>query len=185
MNESNLGFVRHIVVLAICVGGVSAITMSPVQAQGQPSCPCFTSETIDAAALSLWGVLQNDEPSPPVLPNEGNECTGPEGKGISRLETEFEIFTTSALTLEPQSSLSVGTGFIEEPVGACGIRIERVNDQHVIFDEFMFTVGGRGVASGEEGLTVGQVAVCQQEILKSNTWQHFCPDLLDGDNGED
>jgi hypothetical protein len=130
-------------------------------------------------------VLQDDYSSPPIPASEENECTGPEGQGISRLETEFEIFTTSAATLLPQSSVAVGVGFLDEPVGTCGIRIERSNDQHVGLDEFRFAVGGREVANGEEGLTVGQVAACQQEILKSNTWQHFCPDLIDGDNGED
>lgn len=159
------------------------IAMSPVQAQGQPSCPCFTSDTIDAAALSLWGVLQDDSRDPIAASGE-NECTGPEGTGIERLETEFRIFTTSRATRSPLSQLYVETGFVGERTGTCVIRIDRDNDQ-AVYAHFMFKVGGRGVAGVEDELTVNQVASCQKEILKSNTWRHFCPDILDQNGDEE
>jgi hypothetical protein len=142
---------------------------SPAQADQQPNCPCFTAETIDAAALSLWGVLQNDG-GDPIAASEENECTGPEGTGIERLETEFSIFTTSTALIPTESELYVETGFVGERTGTCVIRIDRRIEGLGINADFLFKVGGRGVAGVEDELTVNQVASCQKEILKSNTW---------------
>jgi hypothetical protein len=64
-------------------------------------------------------VLQNDGPDP-IAASEENECTGPEGTAIERLEAEFSIFTTStALPYPTESELYVETGFVGERTGTC------------------------------------------------------------------
>jgi len=153
--------------IAVFASVISIFATTTVLAHGKlperTNCPCFTSAMIDAALVSLSGTLQNDDEDIPIPPSPANECTGPEGSGIGRFESEFTIFTTNAGV--PLSELVVGTGFADEPVGICNISIDR--GEGGLAEDFVYIVGG---------LSVRQVAACQREILRSLTWRQFCKD---------